>query len=74
MAVFYVHQGKGFGKILMRDCLKKAKVIKTKRVYLISNTKLQTAISLYKKFGFLTIELGQNKEYSRGNIVLELRM
>jgi len=73
MAVSPNHQGKGLGKALMKACVSKAKEINAKKVYLVSNTKLQSAIELYKMFGFITIQLGQHPVYSRANIVMELK-
>lgn len=73
MAVSPAHQGKGYGKALIKACLSKSQSINAKRVYLVSNTKLKSAIALYKKFGFVTIQTGQHPVYSRANIVMELK-
>jgi len=73
MAVSPAHQGKGLGKALIEICLSKAREIKAKKIYLVSNTKLQSAIELYKKYGFVTIQTGQHPVYSRANIVMELK-
>ncbi len=48
MAVSNQHQGKSHGSLLLETCLKKLKNISAKKVYLVSNTKLETAISLYR--------------------------
>jgi len=73
MAVPPEHQRKGYGDLLMGVCLRKLTDIKAVRVFIVSNTKLKTAVSLYKKHGFETTMLGQHPDYSRGNIVLERR-
>jgi len=73
MAVSPAHQGKGLGKALIETCISKAKEIQAKYVYLVSNTKLISAIELYKKYGFVTIKTGQHPVYSRANIVMELK-
>jgi len=73
MAVSPPHQGKGYGKALMEACLYKSQAVNAKRVYLVSNTKLKSAIALYKKYGFVTIQTGQHPVYSRANIVMELK-
>lgn len=71
MAVSPAHQGKGIGKKLMQTCLSKAHEIEAQKVYLLSNTKLHSAIELYKTSGFTTIRTGQHPVYSRANIVME---
>jgi len=72
MAVSPAYQGKGLGKVLMKTCLSKAREVKAKKVYLVSNAKLQPAIELYEQFGFIASQSGQHPMYSRANIVLEL--
>ena len=71
MAVSPLHQGKGFGQTLILHALSKLVEIGAKKVYLVSNTKLEAAIALYKKHGFKTISMGQHLVYSRANIVME---
>jgi len=65
MAVLASHQGKGLGKALIKKCLLKARSINAKKVYLVSNTKLEAAMGLYKKYGFVTVQTGQHPIYSR---------
>jgi putative acetyltransferase len=71
MAVSPLYQGKGYGRVLMQSCLNKLKEINATRVYLLSNTKLEAAIAMYKKFGFVVIKAGRHPVYSRANIVME---
>jgi len=70
MAVSPKFQGKGLGSKLVLAAIQKAKEIGATRLYLISNTKLETAIALYKKHGFQTESLGQHPLYSRANITM----
>jgi len=72
MAVSPEHHGKGYGDFLIEYCISKLKIINAKKVYLVSNTKLDAAIGLYKKHGFQATLEGQHPEYSRANIVMEL--
>ena len=72
MAVRPSHRGRGIGDRLMAVCLSKIKGIGAKTVYLVSNTKLEAAINLYCKHGFVTTESGQNPLYSRANIKMKL--
>ena len=74
MAVSQEHQGKKYGDHLIKNCLNKLKELNARKVYLVSNTKLNAAISLYKKYGFITIFEGQHPLYARGNIVMELEI
>jgi len=73
MAVSPAHQGKGLGNTLIQTCISKAVKINAKKIYLVSNTKLQAAIGLYKKHGFVTVQTGQHPVYSRANIIMELK-
>jgi N-acetylglutamate synthase-like GNAT family acetyltransferase len=71
MAVLESRQGQGIGNLLMKEILALATMIKVKKLFLVSNTKLEAAISLYKKFGFKTVFEGQHPSYKRGNIIME---
>ncbi|WP_244732015.1 GNAT family N-acetyltransferase [Psychrosphaera aestuarii] len=70
MAVSPNSQGKGYGKKLIEYALAKLTAIDAQQVYLVSNTKLTTAIGLYKKYGFKTTSQGQHPVYTRANIVM----
>jgi putative acetyltransferase len=72
MAVSPEHQGKGFGNQLIELCLEKARDIKASTVFLVSNTKLKPALSLYKKHGFKIVSTAQHPVYSRANIMMEI--
>lgn len=67
MAVEESSKGKGFGNLLMQHCIDKAKQMGSENLILYSNTKLNPAISLYKKFGFEEIPV-EKSEYERCNI------
>lgn len=74
MAVKTEHQGKGYGDSLMQACLLKLRTVNATKVYLLSNHRLVTAISLYKKYGFEITSRQQHSVYSRANIVMELAL
>lgn len=74
MAVAQEHQGRGYGDVLMSAAIGKLREIKARRVYLLSNTILVQAISLYQKHGFTTISEGQHPVYARCNIVMEKKL
>ena len=70
MAVDENYQGKKVGNIMLEFCLQKAKELNAHKVILYSNTKLEPAIHLYRKFGFKEIPSG-NTIYKRSNIKME---
>ncbi|MHA7055929.1 GNAT family N-acetyltransferase [Aquimarina sp. M1] len=72
MAVSPEFQGQKIGQQLMLFCLDFAKQEHWKKLILYSNTILQNAIYIYRKFGFVEIELEKNSPYLRSNIKMEL--
>lgn len=74
MAVEAAERGKGYGDILMRAAIAKARERGATTVYLLSNTVLGPAIALYRKHGFRTVAEGPHPLYARCNIVMELRL
>jgi ribosomal protein S18 acetylase RimI-like enzyme len=71
MAVSPEFQGRGIGKTIGLAVIEKAKSIGARNVYLESNTKLTTAINLYRKIGFEEVE-GIPSPYARCNICMAL--
>ncbi len=71
MAVTEKFQGKGIGKLLLEHCLHEAKNLAVKQLILYSNTKLNAAITLYRKYGFTEIPM-ENGHYDRANIKMHL--
>lgn len=74
MAVAAESRGKGYANLLMQAAFNKLRELGASRVYLLSNTKLTAALSLYKKFGFMPVHEGTHPEYSRCNIMMECRL
>lgn len=73
MAVTASAQGLGIGKRLMEHCLDFAKRQGITKLILYSNTKLASAIHLYRKYGFVEVEL-ESGLYERANIKMELKL
>lgn len=71
MAVTESAQGFGAGAALMEHCIAYSKERGKKRIFLYSNTKLASAIHLYRKFGFTEIPM-TGSSYVRTNIMMEL--
>ena len=71
MAVREEFQGKKIGNKLVEHCLEVAKELVAQKVILYSNTKLENAIHLYTKYGFIEVPLDE-VEYKRANIKMEI--
>lgn len=74
MAVSPKAQGRGYGKRLLEAALATAKSAGATQVRLLSNTKLEAAVALYKKYGFQVAATGQHPDYKRCNIVMEISL
>jgi putative acetyltransferase len=51
----YLHKtarGKGLGRLLINECLEKARQLGYKKIYLETMPELGKAVSVYEKFGF----------------------
>lgn len=70
MAVNDKAQGHGIGTILLEHCLNIAQQKQITTLILYSNTILQSAIHLYRKYGFEEVEL-ESGLYERANIKME---
>lgn len=70
MAVLPKQRGKKIGHQLLQHCIDFAMNI-NKELLLYSNTKLENAIYLYRKFGFTEIELEPDSPYKRSNIKMQ---
>lgn len=79
MAVNPSIRGKGIGQKLMAHCIAFAKSLPTEgtaekapKLMLYSNTLLENAIYIYKKWGFVEVPLEKDVHYDRANIKMEL--
>lgn len=68
MAVYPKYQGLKIGQLLMQYCIEFAKRQGWKELLLYSNTKLENAIYIYRKFGFEEVILQEDSPYERSNI------
>jgi ribosomal protein S18 acetylase RimI-like enzyme len=71
MAVIPQAQGKKVGQLLASSILEKARSMGARKVVLYSNSKLETALNIYRKFGFkdTTPECGK---YGRCDVKMEI--
>ena len=72
MAVREDMRGSGIGRQLMADVITHARKLGACRLRIISNTILKTALHLYRTFGFVEVDKPIQRQYSRGNIELQL--
>ena len=70
MAVDESYREKGIGHALMEGAIEKAKDLGVAKLVLYSNTALQPATHLYKKFGFSEVPL-QHSHFKRANIKMQ---
>jgi ribosomal protein S18 acetylase RimI-like enzyme len=70
MAVAPAFQGKGISKMLLEKCLEEAVNKKAKRIFLLSNSQLNTALTLYEKYGFRHIPV-TGSHYVTADIMME---
>jgi ribosomal protein S18 acetylase RimI-like enzyme len=66
-------QGKNIGNKMLHFCIEECKRLKAKKIIVYSNTRLEPAIHLYKKFGFKEVQL-ENNDYKRANIQMEINL
>lgn len=70
MSVDKAYQGIGAGKRLCAAAIARAKAINAKRLLLYTTNVLETAISIYRKHGFVDIPL-EPGVYERANVKME---
>lgn len=72
MAVDPKFQGLKIGQQLLVFAIDHARVNRWERIVLYSSTKLNTALHIYKKYGFIEVEIEDNQPYTRSDIKMEL--
>ena len=71
LAVDKKYQGQKLSNLLMDACIAFAEERKANTIMLMSSTKLDTALNLYRKYHFIEVPLGET-DYSRADIQMEL--
>ena len=74
MAVLPEERGQKIGQHLLQYCIDFGKEQNLKALLLYSNTKLENAIYLYRKYGFKELELEINNPYQRADIKMLLEL
>ena len=73
LAVAKKFQGLKLSNLLMNNCLAFAKAKKAESIMLLSNRKLENALRLYEKYGFIEVPMKEN-DYTRADIQMELKL
>ncbi|MEO8235285.1 MAG: GNAT family N-acetyltransferase [Flavobacterium sp.] len=71
LAVDKKFQGQKLSNLLMDACIAFAKEKKASTIMLMSSTKLDTALNLYRKYNFVKVPLDET-DYHRADIQMEL--
>jgi GNAT superfamily N-acetyltransferase len=74
MAVKKTHHGLHIGQNLLSFAIEFSIDKRWKKLVLYSSTKLDTALHIYKKYGFKEVPLEDNLEYLRSDIKMELTL
>ena len=72
MAVSPSHRGLNIGQQLMQHCISYSQENGLNSIILYSNRKLENAIYIYRKYGFMEIKVEDNCPYKRCNIKMQL--
>lgn len=73
LAVDKKFQGQKLSHLLMNACIAFAKEKKATTIMLMSSTKLDTALHLYRKYNFIETPLDET-DYDRADIQMELKL
>lgn len=65
ISVIRSEHGKGFGKYLLKHIEEISRKKKCKKIILEVNSKNRIAIGLYKKFGYLIVEIKEKINYGK---------
>ena len=73
LAVAETYRGLKISTLLMEHCLTFARAAGAQKIILYTNSFLQPAISLYRKFNFVEVPIAQNK-YQKVDMKMELAL
>ncbi|MCF6132927.1 GNAT family N-acetyltransferase [Flavobacterium wongokense] len=73
LAVDKKFQGQKLSNLLMDACIAFAKQKNAEKIMLVSSTKLDTALNLYRKYNFKEVPLDET-DYDRADIQMELEL
>ncbi|RLC00539.1 MAG: hypothetical protein DRH34_10675 [Deltaproteobacteria bacterium] len=67
-------QGRGIGRLLTLESIKMAQKMGFKKLFLVSNKKLKTAVLLYESLGFKHAPVPEDTIYATADIYMELKI
>ncbi|WP_301923083.1 GNAT family N-acetyltransferase [Ferruginibacter sp.] len=70
MSVHTAFQGRGISKLLLERCLAEAVNKNVQRIFLLSNSQLRKALSLYEKYGFRHVPV-TSTHYITADVMME---
>ena len=70
MAVAPEARGRGYGDLLMDACVAFSRAAGAREIVIVSNTRLQPAIRLYQKHGFVRVPFKDDGRYVRADMKL----
>jgi len=73
MAVAEDWRGQGISKLLLERCIEEARIRHAHTVHLFSNSRLQTALQLYTKYGFRQVPV-TDAPYETSDVKMELSL
>lgn len=73
MAVAKEHRGKGISRLLLDRCIAFTRNAGAEKLILYSNSRLTSALSLYKSYGFKDVELNDSP-FVTADVKMELRL
>ncbi len=73
MSVDEAFRGKGISKLLIEVCIAKARQIGVGKLELFSNHQLQTALGLYKKYGFYQVDV-KDSPFATADVKMEMNL
>ena len=72
MAVEERWRGKHIGKKLLQTAIERARKLKARSVFLMTNSSLVPAVSLYRSVGFRVTHSGPHPKYARSDLTMQL--
>ena len=73
MTVVPSWQGRGISKLLLEKCLERARILGAKKIVLFSHHKLEAAINLYARYGFVHVNV-TDSPFATADIKMELTL
>ena len=74
LAVSPEASGKGVGRMLAMESIKEARKMGFKKIFLVSNKKLDKAVRLYESFGFRHLPVPEDTIYKTADVYMELKI